>query len=55
MECVWYELPSFDEGIITFNRLELTNKRRREEHVLDFLSAQRVPVDGYVCYVVEIT
>jgi len=26
---------------------------RREEHVLNFLAAHHVPVDQYVCYVVE--
>jgi len=28
--------------------------RRRDEHVLDFLAAQHVPVDRCVCYVAEI-
>jgi len=32
----------------------INERRRREEHVLDFLSAQRVRVDRYVCYVAEI-
>ena len=32
----------------------IKKRRRREEHVLDILAAQHVPVDRYVCHVAEI-
>jgi len=33
----------------------IKERRRREQHVLDFLATQHVPVDQYVCHVAEIT